>query len=269
MARTDSSDTPDRKTVADHLYKERGAKEASDRCDANSKYGAVDLCEEMLRHSGMGPGSVVFDVGCGSGQHLVRYAEVVGAGGSARGFDFSPEAVENTRKRGIDAEVASSDKLPVGDASADVITCAYSIYYMPDLDATISEWARVLRPGGKTVISGPADDTNKDLYDFHREVTGRGPADVDVLSLGYVQNRVPDALQKHGFAESRIEIMTNPIAFPTVDEFVHYWTSTSLFARGVEEDQRQATIDKGRQLLATRPGPYTVTKRVAIAVGVR
>ncbi|MEM7203233.1 MAG: methyltransferase domain-containing protein [Planctomycetota bacterium] len=261
-------DTQDRKVVADHLYKDRGPGEASARCDANAKFGSFDLADEMLQRLDLSPGLTVVDVGCGSGQHLVPYTAAVGESGTARGFDFSPKAIENSRARGVMADVADGGNLPLPDGYADRVSSAYSIYYLPDLHTAMVEWHRILKQGGKLVVCGPADDTNAELYDFHRKVTGEGPADVDTLSLGYVAERLPPELQGLGYTGIKTETLTNPIRFPSIDEFIDYWTSTSLFARGVPEDKREATIAAGRKELADRTD-FTVTKRIAVVSATR
>lgn len=264
-----TSDTGDRKVVADDLYIDRGPGEASSRCDSNTKFAKVDLCEEMMKRLNLQPGETVVDVGCGAGQHLVRFAEAVGQGGVAKGYDFSPAAVEKTRARGGDADVASGDELPVADDFADAVSSSFAVYYLADAAKTMAEWCRVVKPGGRIVVSGPADDTNAELYDFHRAVTGKGPADVDLLSLGYVADRLPPELEKLGCKDVKCEVMTNPITYPTHDDFVDYWVKTSLFARGVAEDEREATIAKGREELKNRPEPFVITKRVSILSAVR
>lgn len=257
-----------RKNVADHLYLDRGPAEACARCDANAQYGAVDLCDEMLRHLQLQPGEAVVDVGCGAGQHLLRFSEAVGPKGRAQGYDFSPQAVEKTRARGLNAGVADGAALPVDEATFDALTSSFSIYYLPDLGATLREWHRVLRPGGRAVISGPADDTNVELYEFHKKITGAGLSDSDKMALGFV-TALPEPMQAAGFTETEVETFDNPITFPVAEDFITYWSNASLFARTVDDADREAVLEKGRAELKRRGGPYVVTKRVSIAKGIR
>ena len=265
---SDAKNAPNRKEVADHLYLERGPTEASTRCDDNARFGAVDLCDEMLRHLQLASGQSMVDAGCGTGQHLLRFAEAVGANGSARGFDFSEKAIEKARAAGIRADVADSANLPLDDQSIDALSSSFSIYYMPDAKTTLAEWHRVIRPGGRVVISGPAEDTNAELYAFHREITGDGPADTDLMALGYVA-ALPAPMAEVGFTDTSVEAFTNPISFPNADAFLTYWSNTSLFARSVEDNDREAVLAKGRAHLEGKPAPFVNTKTVSIAIGVR
>jgi ubiquinone/menaquinone biosynthesis C-methylase UbiE len=249
----------DRQKVTQHLYLERGAADASNRCDINSRLGNFDLLEAVLAVLKLAPGDVVIDVGCGSGQHLVRFTESIQPGGEARGFDISPAAVEATRQRGVSADVADAATLPLPATYADALACTFAIYYHPRLDEVIREWSRVLKAGARLAVSGPAADTNRELYAFHREVTGQDPSDADRMALGYVEGAVCRALAEAPFEEIQLQVYTNLIRFPDAPSFLAYWKSTSLFAR-----TPGASHEAGEEFLTRRPGPFTITKRVAL-----
>jgi SAM-dependent methyltransferase len=249
----------DRAAVTEDLYLLRGAQNAACRCDVNSRLGDFDLLEALLRILKLVPGEIVFDVGCGAGQHLMRFQQCVQPGGRARGFDISADAVQAARQRGGDAEVADAASLPVPAVSADALTSNFAIYYHPRLSDVIVEWSRVLKPGGRIAISGPAADTNQELYRFHREVTGGDPSDADRMALGYVDGPVRKALAAAAFANIELEIATNHVRFPDAPSFLAYWKSTSLFAR-----TPHVRYEAGEARLAGASGPFTVTKRVAI-----
>lgn len=258
-----------RDEAAEQLYIRRGAGEASHRCDANTRFAARDLGEEMLARLELRPGMRVADVGCGAGQHLLRFAEAVAPGGEAVGYDFSPDAVAQARGRGAHAEVADGAVLPVADAWFDALASSFAVYYLPDLGRTLAEWHRVLRPGGAVAVSGPANGTNRELYDFHRAVTGHPPTDVDLMAIGYVETSVRDELAAAGFTDVRVETFDNPIRFPDAEAFLAYWTATSLFIRSVPDEEREEARRRGEAALAERTEPPVVTKRVAIAVARR
>lgn len=108
-------------------------------------------------HSNLEPGSTVLDLGCGAGLDLVLYARAVGAGGRVIGVDLSPamaaKARANLRALSLaNAEVleGASDRLPLPDASVDVV-CSNGIYNLsPDKRKAFGEVYRVLKPGGRT-----------------------------------------------------------------------------------------------------------------------
>jgi ubiquinone/menaquinone biosynthesis C-methylase UbiE len=249
----------DRKAVMEDLYIQRGAEDASHRCDVNSTLGDFDLLETLVQNLKLSPGETLFDVGCGSGQHLVRLREYVQPGGQAHGFDISPEAVAAARQRGVEAVVADAAFLPVPDASADALTCNFAIYYHPQLLDVIAEWQRVLKSRGNLVISGPAADTNLELYQFHREVTRQEPSDADLMALGYVEGKVQEALKAVDFGDVHLQIFTNRIRFPDPSSFLAYWKSTSLFTRTPGNH-----YEVGKAKLMRCPEPFILTKRVAV-----
>jgi len=265
--RSKISDCSSRSEIADELYQHRGAGEAAARCDGNVRFGAHDLADELVGHLALGPGLTVVDAGCGAGQHVERFSGEVGPDGSALAFDYSADAVASARARGVAAEVADAANLPLANASVDALNCAFAIYYFPDLAAALAEFTRVLAPGGRLVISGPARDTNSELYAFHQAVTGAGPSDADQLALGYLEDTVVSALAGHGLAGVELHSFTNPIQYPTADDFLSYWSATSLFARTVDEVDRATMIDQGRRQLAG--ASFTITKRVSILTCVR
>ena len=102
----------------------------------------------------MEPGRKALDVGCGDG---ARYgARVHASGVEIHGVDISEVAVEFARARGINARVASLvDPLPYPDASFDVAVCLEVLEHLVDPAIVTREIARVLKPGGRALLSVP------------------------------------------------------------------------------------------------------------------
>jgi demethylmenaquinone methyltransferase/2-methoxy-6-polyprenyl-1,4-benzoquinol methylase len=102
---------------------------------------------------GVKPGLDVLDVGMGTG--LVS-REIVGLTGEPErlmGVDPSiammaqadlPSAVRRL--------VGRAEKLPLPDASVDMVTMGYALRHVADMAGAFREFARVLRPGGKLLI---------------------------------------------------------------------------------------------------------------------
>jgi SAM-dependent methyltransferase len=90
-------------------------------------------------------GSVVADVGCGTGRHSVRLAD---RGFRVIGIDPLP------RELGPDIEfrLGVAEKLPLDDDSVDLVWCRDVLVHAPDLDAAYREFARVLRSGGRVLV---------------------------------------------------------------------------------------------------------------------
>ena len=110
------------------------------------------LDEVMLGLCGDVRGLDVLDVGCGEG----RFCRMLAARGArTTGIDPTPELIAEARRMqpgGVFHE-AMAEKLPLPDASADLVVCYVALVDIPDYRAAIREMARVLRPGGRLVAA--------------------------------------------------------------------------------------------------------------------
>lgn len=99
-------------------------------------------------------GTDVLDAGCGHGwyaeQLVLRGARVVGFDRSARMVALA-EARLGARARIFHARADRLDGL--AGSSFDLILSALVIHYVEDLEALFGEWARLLRPAGRVVLS--------------------------------------------------------------------------------------------------------------------
>ncbi|HWU22065.1 MAG TPA: methyltransferase domain-containing protein [Nocardioides sp.] len=102
------------------------------------------------------PGETVVDVGSGNGTEVRRMAALVGPAGRAVGVDPHDglRATATERSVGTSATFVDGDAtaLPFPDDSVDVLTCERVFQHLPDPEAAVREFARVLRPGGRVVI---------------------------------------------------------------------------------------------------------------------
>lgn len=121
-------------------------------------------CGDPVMFSRLKSGQVVVDLGSGAGKDVFLAARVVGEKGRVIGVDMTPEmlalARENAEKfremTGIDNvefREGTIEKLPVEDASVDVVISNCVINLSPDKPAVFREVFRVLKRGGKMVVS--------------------------------------------------------------------------------------------------------------------
>lgn len=106
---------------------------------------------QLLAHLPERTSPVCIDLACGTGD-LTRMLAARYPDGQITGLDLTPEmleiASERTAARTITFTEGSMDALPFEEASIDIITGGYALRNAPDLDQTLNEITRVLRPGG-------------------------------------------------------------------------------------------------------------------------
>jgi arsenite methyltransferase len=106
------------------------------------------------------PGSVVLDLGCGTGTDLLIAAQMTGAGGRAIGVDMTSSMAErawaSAQEMGlahVQLRESLIERLPLEDDSVDVVISNGVIDLVPDKDAVFDEIDRVLRPGGRLQVA--------------------------------------------------------------------------------------------------------------------
>jgi ubiquinone/menaquinone biosynthesis C-methylase UbiE len=116
----------------------------------------------------------ILDIGCGTGamsRKLSAYGAVVSA-------DFSPLALDFSKRRGL-TELCAADamRLPFRDGAFDVIVALDILEHLPDDQAALAEFQRVLKPGGRVIATVPAYRSLWSAHDvalmhFRRYVSG-------------------------------------------------------------------------------------------------
>jgi ubiquinone/menaquinone biosynthesis C-methylase UbiE len=96
--------------------------------------------------------SLVLDAACGTGRYSAYLAE---CGHRVIGVDRSPAMLAKARAKLPESDFREGDleALPVESGSVDAAVCALALVHLPEVDRAIAELARVVRPGGRVIIS--------------------------------------------------------------------------------------------------------------------
>ena len=119
--------------------------------------------DKVIERSGIKPGMIVLDLGCGSGAFTMPVARVVGEGGKVYAVDIQPAMLqqlerklakaENQDIRNIELKQASAYDLPFEDDTVDLIYMVAVLQEIPDRGGALREIRRVLKPGGILAVT--------------------------------------------------------------------------------------------------------------------
>lgn len=139
------------------LQRSGGASAFSSTADDYARTMAPALrpaAEEVVRRAQLAPGETVVDLGTGTGTAagLAR-----GAGRRVIGLDAAPGMLEIARRTvpGVTWIEADFGQLPLDDGAVDVVLAAHALLFADDRVATLREWLRVTRRGGRLSCSVP------------------------------------------------------------------------------------------------------------------
>jgi arsenite methyltransferase len=114
---------------------------------------------QVLKALQLREGERVLDVGVGPGLLAYDMAVSVGRDGQVCGIDSSEDMLAMSRKRCADQpwteyQRADATDLPYPDNIFDAAVSTQVYEYVADIPAAIAELYRVMRPGGRVVVSG-------------------------------------------------------------------------------------------------------------------
>ncbi len=171
-------------------------------------------CGNPIALASLKPGEVVLDLGSGAGFDCFLAANQVGKNGKVIGVDMTPEmldrARENIRKgnyENVEFRLGEIENLPVPDNHVDVIISNCVINLAPDKKRVFREGFRVLKPGGRLMVSDIVL-----LQELPEEIRNSIGAYLGCVAGAVTKNDYIQAIQTAGFREIRV---IEEVTFPT------------------------------------------------------
>ena len=154
-----------------------------------------------VRHAELRPGETVVDLGSGGGIDVFLASSLVGPGGSATGVDMTPRMVARASTAAASHGVGNAsfvlapiEKLPLPDVHADVVLSNCVINLSPDKPAVFAEAFRILKPGGRLVISDVVQERDVGAIEDDCGCVGNAMVRADYLetirAAGFVDLRI-------------------------------------------------------------------------------
>ena len=126
-------------------------------------------------------GVVMLDYGCGDGE-IIKELRAINAGARYIGVDISKTALAKAQASLPDAvfyQVGDGERVPIPAASVDFIFCSEVIEHVYDTEVIFIEFARLLRAGGRILITTPYHGRIKNVllacFAFDRHFDPKGP----------------------------------------------------------------------------------------------
>jgi SAM-dependent methyltransferase len=180
-------------------------------------------CGNPIALASLKKGETVLDLGAGAGFDCFLAANQVGDTGKVIGIDMTPEMIEKARenaKKGnytnVEFKLGEIENLPVAAESVDIIISNCVINLSPDKPKVFEEAFRVLKPGGRLMVSDIV--LLKELPDFVKESID---AYVSCVSGALLKEDYITAIQNAGFQDVEIIDETSfPVDFLNLDPLV-------------------------------------------------
>ena len=163
-------------------------------------------CGNPVALASLRKGETVLDLGSGGGFDCFLAGDKVGENGRVIGVDMTPEMIERARENArkgnygnVEFRLGEIENLPVADNSVDIVISNCVINLAPDKRRVFTEAFRVLKPGGRLMISDIV--LLRELPDFIKDSI---EAYIGCLSGAIMRNEYIEAIKAAGFQEVRI-----------------------------------------------------------------
>ena len=190
----------------------------------------------LVQYANAQPGERVLDVACGTGIVARHIAPRLGAQGMVIGLDLNLDMINVARAAAqreglaIGWRVSPAEELQFPDGSFDLVVCQFGLMFFTDRHKALTEMHRVLRTGGRAVVSVWQGLDRHPFYQTLHEVSKHhlGKSSVQaVFSLGD-SDELRRLLIEAGFQHVEIEPASITARFSNPEAFLAWEIDVDL-----------------------------------------
>ena len=215
------------KTMIEQLFDDAAASYDHTGPSVFTRFGA-----RLVEHMPLVPGTRILDVATGKGAVLLPIARRVGSEGHVTGVDLSATILQEADRAvcaagftNVELCKMDAEHLEFPDQAFDVVTCAFSLFLFPDIDAALREMYRVCKLGGYVGVSlfdktPPPFDPGwpillQQFMGYQRGVRMPQP-------VAYAPQEVEALLSRIGFRSVATHSQTNDIVYATLEDWWNF-----------------------------------------------
>jgi ubiquinone/menaquinone biosynthesis C-methylase UbiE len=235
----------------------------------------------LLRAAHVAPGMGILDIATGTGLSAEAALAAVGPKGYVMAADVSPAMVGRARERlsrapNVSVSVEDGQALSFSDESFDAVLCNLGLMFFPDPVRGLSEFRRVLRPGGRAAVSVNTVVDRSYNHQINVMISRYAPSLAEAVTRTFAlgeASRLQSLFSEAGFADIETHTVRHTFVMPSFDAyygpFERGGASTGQALAMLPEEVRRAVREEVRRDLADTGGPVKAEAEYRIASGGR
>ena len=255
--------------------------EAASAYDRAFAHVSTHFLPFLLRAGRLEPGQRVLDAATGTGIAAKAARAVVGTGGHVTAADVSQAIVDRARQRlasspNTSVVVEDCQSLSFDDGVFDAVLCSLGLMFFPDPARGLSEFYRVLRPGGRAAVS--VSTTPERSYNgrinviIARRVPSFAEATARTFSLGG-EARLRSLFEGAGFRDVETTTEAHRFVLPSFEAYFGPFEqgggSSGQAYVMLPEEERRTVREEVRRNVGDRGGPIGIEVEERFASGRR
>jgi ubiquinone/menaquinone biosynthesis C-methylase UbiE len=252
--------------VSELSYKDQAAR-AYDRAFAHV---STHFLPFLLRAARLEPGRRVLDAATGTGLAADAALAIVGPAGHVTAADVSLAMVDRARPRlaglpNTSVVVVDGQSLSFDDGTFDTVLCSLGLMFFPDPARGLSEFHRVLRPGGRAAVS--VSTTPEHSYNgrisviIARRMPSLAKATARIFSLGE-EAQLRSLFEAAGFRDVETTTEAHRFVLPSFEAYFEPFEqgggSSGQAYLMLPEAERRAVREEVRRHLGDTGGPVGI-----------